>query len=130
MAFAVALPSKTSFNTNPVASPDVDIAMFVGTKLILLSKNTQSAPEGYGCSGDGEADINRWKLDLMTYGQTLVNYAIHFRTDDGDAQFQAAQEFYDELQEIKDLETSYEKIVIPARGAMHWVAAYFADLWS
>lgn len=130
MAFAVALPSKTSFNTNPVASPDVDIAMFVGTKLILLSKNTQSAPEGYGRSGDGEADINRWKLDLMIHGTALVNYAMHFRTDDGDAQFQAAQEFFDEQQEIENFETNYVGFVIPARSAMHWVAAYFADLWS
>lgn len=132
MAFAVTLSSPTSINTNPVASPspDVDIAMFVGTKLITLSKNTHSSPEGYGCSGDGEeTNHDKWKLDLMRHGQALVNYAMFYNTDEGqaDAWEQSAQEHLDE---VLEMEVGYVNFVVPAQEAMQWVASNFADLWS
>ena len=128
MAFAVTLSPNTNPSTDfTTASIDEDIAMFVGTKLILMSQNCCSSPEGYRCSGDGESNFNQWKLDLMRHGQALVNYARYYMEDSDDAQVQSAQEFLDEVQE---LETGYVNFAVPAQKAMHWVADNFADLWS
>lgn len=110
-----------------VTSIDEDLAMFVGTKLILLSKHTKSSPEGYGCSGDGtETNHDKWKLDLMRHGQALVTYA---KQSDLDAlpEVQTPEEF---MAEMQSLEEDYHKFTVPAQDAMQFVASHLTDLWS